>query len=372
MTESIYIHLPFCKTKCPYCDFASYAENDRSKFKNYLDALLKEIDLSAAKLTCKQKIKTIFFGGGTPSVHSAGEIKMISDKLREYFIFDASAEITLEANPGTVDKNHLQEFKDIGINRISVGVQSFDEGLLSKLGRGHSLNDTYRTLEDIIDLGFQSWNLDLIYGLPKQDLKSWYRSVDTALGFNPPHISMYALSIESSTPYGSMYKDSKHPDLPEEDILVDMYIKAHEKFEAQGILRYEISNWAKPGHEARHNLTYWRAQEYLAFGLGAHGFLNSIRYANTRNLAEYLNGHQYMEQKFINEDEHLEEEIMLKLRLREGLLLDAKISRRIDADKLEKFKKAKLIKQCDNNISLTTEGILLSNKVIGELLSGRI
>lgn len=368
--SSIYIHLPFCKTKCPYCDFASFAKED-AKRELYIDALCREIDLRMAEWQLADiEIKTIFFGGGTPSVHSAVELEQIFSKLKQYFKILKSAEITLEANPGTIDEVKLEEFLALGINRISFGAQSFDAALLEKLGRGHSVDDSIRfanVLNRHCGGRLASWSLDLIYGLPGQSLESWLATVDKALEFSPPHISAYCLSIEASTPYGQIYGDSSHKDLPPEDTLIEMYEFANHKFKEVGLQRYEISNWAKPGHEAQHNLTYWRAQEYFAFGLSAHGYIDSIRYANTRDLNEYLErALVQVQQNKISDQEKLEEKLMLGLRLAEGLHLDPELKQVINLAKLEEFKANGFV-EGQNLIRLSNKAQLLSNRVIAEL-----
>lgn len=387
MASSIYIHLPFCKTKCPYCDFASFAvannylSEDRSKYQEYIDALCKEIELRAPnnKQKDKQEIKTIFFGGGTPSVHNKEELAQVFKKLREHFVFADDIEVTLEANPGTIDKAKLEAFKGLGVNRISIGAQSFDAPLLEKLGRGHSLEDTYQVIQDIVDTNFESWSFDLIYGLPNQSLASWQDTVDKALSFNPLHISIYALSIEKGTPYGDIYKDSSHESLPQEEEVLAMYEYVHKKLEENKILRYEISNWAKQGHEAKHNLTYWNADEYYAFGLSAHGYLEGYRYSNTRDLAEYIStvntkpkalllGDENLNKRYINTAEKLEEQILLKMRLNNGLSLNSDAAKFLNKQSLELLLDQSFVEKFGDSIRLTTKGILVSNTVIANLI----
>jgi len=422
--KSIYIHIPFCKTKCPYCDFASYVSNQpansqllryadlsessltaqstpvlrdlqashlenfqtnlslkKNKYEEYTDALINEIRYRLPKKD-KTLISTVFFGGGTPSLHSKEEYQEIFKTLQEYFIFSDDMEITLEANPGTIDRNKLSELIEAGINRISIGVQTFDEVLLQKLGRGHSVEDSYQAIEDLKSLDLKSWSFDLIYGLPGQTIESWEATVDKALSFNPPHISAYALSIEEATPYGKIYKDSKHPDLPVEEAVVEMYNLAHKKFKEAGLERYEISNWAKPGDEAKHNLTYWYAEEYYAFGLSAHGYIDSCRYANTRDLKSYLesfseaqnnltsnfNFDHCVENNLIPEDEKLEEKIILNLRLNTGLEINEGIKHKINFESLEKLKTDGYLVDIAETIFLTDKAILVSNKVINQLV----
>lgn len=387
--KSIYIHLPFCKTKCPYCDFASFVEDETSKQQAYIDALNREIDLRLRDYDFESDlIETIFFGGGTPSIHNQKQLRQILDKLQQYFRFNKNVEVTLEANPGTIDLNKLIEFREIGINRISIGVQTFDEKLLQKLGRGHSVQDSFKVIEDIKNAGYNSWSFDLIYGLPQQDLESWNKTLDISLDLATPHISAYALSIEERTPFGAIYKNSYHQDLPNEDLVIEMYSLANEKFENTGLLRYEISNWAKANFEAKHNLTYWQAEEYFAFGLSAHGYIDRTRYKNVRELKNYMdffldsesmNKKVLTEQKYnlafseenfiIDNREKLEEQILLGLRLTKGLVLDQDTLKLINEDSLKKYLNQGFLEIIENNLRLTNKALMVSNKIIGALLA---
>jgi len=381
-TESIYIHLPFCKTKCPYCDFASFAGHNTQEQTNYIKALCHEIEFRMPKLRDKIPIKTIFFGGGTPSLHSQEDFQMVFDCLRKYFVFNEAIEITMELNPGTVNVSKLQEFQAVGFNRMSLGIQTFDEELLQKLGRGHSLADSYQAIKMIKDLNLKSWSLDLIYGLPNQSLESWADTIKQALSFEPPHISAYALSIETNTPFGEIYKNSGHPILPTEDLVVEMYQLAHSELQKQGIQRYEISNWAKINHEAKHNLRYWRAQTYFAFGLSAHGYLENQRYKNGRDLKSYLKTFAESEHNTTNNfdfdfcdevnsidpAEQEEEIILLQLRLAEGLELNDSLYRHLNKQALEAFIEQGFIKKNNKRIFLSDKAILVSNKIIADLL----
>lgn len=379
--QSIYIHLPYCKTKCPYCDFASFANFELDDINIYTKAICNEIKFRMN--SSDHQIKTIFFGGGTPSIFSHQDIEQILNTLKIFVDFDPQIEITLEANPGTIDLEKLQAFAQASITRISLGIQSFDKKLLDKLGRGHSLEDSYAAIENIKSCDFQSWSCDLIYGLPSQTLNSWITSLKEVVKYSPPHISAYALSIEPGTGYGKFYGDSKHPDLPSEDLVVKMYLEAIEFFAKNNLHQYEISNWSYPGHEARHNLCYWQAQEYYAFGLSAHGYVNNIRYQNTRDLHQYIKifGQEILNktEKFsfdyseksdlISEEMQIEEKILLGLRLNQGLYLSEKLKDKIHYSKLEFYLREKFLKFENQIISLTPKGFLLSNKIIADLIN---
>jgi oxygen-independent coproporphyrinogen-3 oxidase len=388
--SSVYIHLPFCKTKCPYCDFASFAgKNDLME--SYQQALFNEIDFRLEKffnnknLVLKPKLETIFFGGGTPSLHEPEFYDQIFTSLKKFFDFDSRVEITLEANPGTINVAKLSDYKQVGINRISLGIQTFNPSLLEKLGRGHSLDDSFNIIEAVKSIGFNSWSFDLIYGLAKQSVQDAIQDFRTAIDFDPPHISAYALSIEKNTPYGEIFKNSQHPDLPPEEDLISMYDLANEIFGSAGLNRYEISNWSKPGHESRHNLCYWFAHEYFAFGLSAHGYIDSCRYSNTRDLSKYIrdftqkpnstNDVFYLcqETNKIEEQEKFEEKVMLNLRLSKGLILNSALRKKLNEKKIKFFLDEgflNLKEQAPDTqiLSLTHKGLLLSNKIIADLL----
>ncbi len=381
--KSCYIHLPFCKTKCPYCDFASFTDNENDKYQKYFKALINEIQFRSQNLTTRPKLKTIYFGGGTPSIHNGADVKNILAALKKYYDFDQSIEITLEANPGTINQTKLESFLAAGVNRISLGVQTFSEELIGYLARGHTVSEAIEAIKIIKSLAFDSWSLDLIYGLPHQSLEDFSKSIDTALSFDPPHISSYALSIEPNTPFGSIYKDSSHKDLPQEDKVLKMYFLLNKKLEDAGLLRYEISNWASFGQESKHNLCYWLAQEYYAFGLSAHGFVDKKRYANTRNFddyqerflnikAEYTESGFFINQEeileLIDDNKALEEQIFLSLRLKQGLKLNAKIEEKINMAKLNSFCEQGYLSLKNRNLSLNEKALMISNKIIFELI----
>lgn len=394
--RSVYIHLPFCKSICPYCDFASYANKSTEVKAAYLAALKTEIravgDLLQSIFHCgaveainKFPIDTVFFGGGTPSIHSAKEIEEILNALKEYVIFNDDVEITLEANPGTVDLEKLQAFKDIGINRLSIGAQTFNQDILSKLARGHTVEETFEIIDLIKKVNFKSWSFDLIYGLPHQSLDDWKSTLKLALERGSPHLSAYALSVEPITPFGSIYGSSEHPDLAGEEALAEMYEVCNQMLKEGGLNRYEVSNWAKGGHESRHNLCYWKADEYLAFGLSAHGYLRGYRFAQTRDIEEYIRlftqpvdiiqkalrtGTIYEDYKFIGKKEALEEEIMLGLRLSSGLEKRNEILNLLNREKINTLISEGFILEYPDRFTLSEKGYFLSNGVISYILAG--
>ena len=394
--RSIYIHLPFCKSICPYCDFASYANKSAEMKATYLAALKTEIRAvgellgnifcnGGAESASKFTIDTVFFGGGTPSIHSSREIEEILNVLKEYVVFSDDVEITLEANPGTVDLEKLQAFKDIGINRLSIGAQTFNQDILSKLARGHTVEETFEIIDLIKKVNFKSWSFDLIYGLPHQSLDDWKSTLELALEKGSPHLSAYALSIEPITPFGSIYGSSEHPDLAGEDALAEMYEVCNQMLKERGLNRYEVSNWAKGGHESRHNLCYWKADEYLAFGLSAHGYLRGYRFAHTRDIEEYIRlftqpvdiiqkalrtGTIYEDYKFIGKKEALEEEIMLGLRLSTGLEKRNEILSLLNREKINTLINEGFILEYPDRFSLSEKGYFLSNGVISYILAG--
>ncbi|NQY78682.1 MAG: radical SAM family heme chaperone HemW [Candidatus Caenarcaniphilales bacterium] len=379
--QSIYIHLPFCKTKCPYCDFASFTEKNKDIQSQYLDALANEITsfFQTHKIDKDETlIKTIFFGGGTPSIHSGEEIANIIKRLQSHTIFDNEIEITMEANPGTINLDKLYEFKVAGINRLSIGTQTFNQKLLDKLARGHTVEDTFEIIELIKKVNFKSWSFDLIYGLPKQTLEDLEDTLDLAIKQGSPHISAYALSIETNTPFGDIYKNSYHPELAQETELAEMYKLLDEKLTNNNFERYEVSNWAQTKHECKHNLTYWRAEEYFAFGLSAHGYFKSHRFANTRELQKYmdiysdkitLSSDKYDTYTKIKEAEQLEEEILLKLRLKEGLYLSPQIKEKLNQEKLNYYQSQDYLEANNKHIKLKDKAFFVSNHIIADLLS---
>ncbi|MEP7137483.1 MAG: radical SAM family heme chaperone HemW [Chloroflexota bacterium] len=315
MNYSLYFHIPFCTHRCAYCDFNTYA-NQEDMIPAYVDALIQEINYSGQKLKDhetrgladeKTKVHTIFFGGGTPSLLSPLQFDSIFKSIRSAFTLTADAEITIEANPGTVSYENLLELRRIGINRISFGVQSANMEELRMLERTHDFFTVIEAVTSARKAGFDNLNLDLIYGLPEQTLQTWPTTVKRILDLHPEHISAYALTLEHGTPFGRWSSKGLLP-LPDPDLAAEMYEWASETLEANGYVNYEISNWAKdvkrqtlnvkpstfdvqcltPAFACQHNLQYWRGLPYIAFGAGAHGYANGYRYSNVLRIKTYI------------------------------------------------------------------------------------
>ena len=281
----LYVHIPFCATKCPYCDFNTYAKIE-DLMPAYTEALVAEIGLWGETLG-RPTIGTVFFGGGTPSYLPERQVGELMDAVRTSFELAARAEVTLEANPDDVTEYKLAEWLTQRINRLSIGVQSFDDRLLEMLGRRHSSTDAVRAYRAAVEAGFSNASIDLMYGLPDQTLEDWQRTLEQANALAPPHISMYCLTLENGTPMERWVGSGRLAE-PDPDLAADMYLMAQEVMEREGYGHYEISNWARPGFESRHNLVYWRNRPYLGVGPGAHSYLGAFRFFNIRSPAEYV------------------------------------------------------------------------------------
>jgi len=286
MNFSLYFHIPFCIHRCAYCDFNTYAGQEDS-IAAYVNALCKEIEFVGPRFPDSNKVHTIFFGGGTPSLLSPNQFELIFRSLHKHFALTKNAEITIEANPGTVSLEHLKKIRALGINRISFGVQSANSEELRMLERAHDFFDVINSVGWARSVSFDNLSLDLIYGLPEQTLPTWQSTVKRILDLHPDHISAYALTLEHGTPFGQWLSQGLLP-LPDPDLAADMYEWAGEAFESAGLVQYEISNWAKPSCECIHNLQYWRGLPYLGLGAGAHGYANGYRYSNVLRIKTYI------------------------------------------------------------------------------------
>ncbi len=283
MTEAAYLHIPFCRRRCYYCDFAT-SRGTADLIERYVTALCQQIrqyDPPAHPLT------TVFLGGGTPSLLSPVQMTTILTTLRQHLGIVATAEVTTEANPGTLSRSQLADYRAAGINRVSLGVQAFQDNLLELCGRGHGVAEVYQAIDDLMAVGITNFNLDLIFGLPEQTLADWQDSLERLLAIRPSHVSLYDLTIEPGTRFGLQYRLGDQP-LPSDETTVTMYLEARDRLTAAGYDHYEIANFALPGYQCRHNRVYWHNGEYYGLGMGAVGYQNRQRYEQPKYLAEYF------------------------------------------------------------------------------------
>ncbi len=371
---AIYIHVPFCRRKCSYCSFVSY-EHRETEIPAYLSALKKEL----VRRGHGEHVCSIYFGGGTPSLLPAKYVGDILSTISSLFTVDEAAEITIEANPGTIDQVYLTAVRKLGVNRLSLGVQSMKNTELALLERIHTVEDAKEAVRFARGSGFDNLSLDLIYGLPGQTLSDWQHSLDEALAMEPEHLSLYALTLEADTPMWRDMKEGSFPDI-DPDLSADQYELAEDILAAHSYGHYEISNWARQGQECRHNLTYWRNLPYLGVGVAAHSYLEGHRLANTKSLDKYLadSSGEFSPVPEINEEIspelELAETVILGLRLCEGIDADD-MQRRFGIDVLAHYRRqieamvgAGLLEQTDRHINLTRRGRLLSNEVFWRFL----
>ena len=367
----LYVHIPFCVRKCQYCDFLSGPSDEETKDR-YIEALLKEI--CAAEHTEDYEIVSVFIGGGTPSALKAEAIASIMRTLQEQFFFCEDAEVTIEANPGTVDLEKLTIYRNVGINRLSLGLQSTDAEELKLLGRIHSYEEFLKSYEWAREAGFSNINIDLMFAIPGQTGEAWRQHLYQVAELNPEHISAYSLIIEEGTPFAE-----QNLDLPDEDTEYQMYEDTAEILERYGYRQYEISNYAKQGYMCRHNAGYWQRREYLGFGLGASSLYGGMRFSNTHQMQEYLKESRNPDQirkdvTVLSRNERIEEFMFLGLRMTEGIS-EKKFEENFDVrlmdvygDILQKYEETGFMEHIETKWRLTRKGIHVSNHILADFL----
>ena len=398
----LYIHIPFCARKCAYCDFLSFAAPERV-YRDYMDKLMEEICGQGPNFQ-EYRVSTIFVGGGTPSLLPADLIMELFATLHENFDISLDAEITMEANPGTLTMEKLEVYRQSGVNRLSIGLQSADDKELKYLGRIHSYDSFLKSYQRARQAGFQNINIDLMSALPGQDVHSWKNTLKKVMMLRPEHISAYSLIIEEGTlfyerfgePQGSCACGAQTaaevaaraavmtlPDLPDEDTDREMYHLIREMMAAHGYERYEISNYAKKGYECRHNTGYWTGVEYLGLGLGASSYTYGYRYHNTEDLQEYLSLNLYeggaaaRDIEELTLEDKMEEFMFVGLRMMKGVSGSEFLDRfgqnmwNVYGDALKKLEKQGLIEVEAPVVRLTELGIDVSNVVLSEFLLDR-
>ncbi len=380
-TASLYLHIPFCHTRCHYCDFNTYAGILPLR-EPYVCAMLTEIEL-AGKMAqhadgTLRRSRTIFFGGGTPSMLSVEQISRLLDACFKAFAVDKDAEITLEANPGTLTQAQLEGLRAAGVNRLSMGAQSFDAELLKTLGRIHSPEEITQAVHHARAAGFTSINLDFMFGLPGQTMQHWRDTLERALALHPDHFSLYSLIIEEGTPFYTWTNEGRI--IPgDEDLCADMYEYADERLQQAGYMNYEISNWSLPGQHSRHNLTYWQNLPYIGMGAGAYSSFANRRFSNEREPLAYIKQLKAgrlpeVESEVISREQAMAETAFLALRTSIGLHLSTFEQRfaqplaQFVGDRLHLVEEAGLLEKEDGWLRLSKRGRLLGNEVFLRLL----
>lgn len=372
----LYVHIPFCVKKCGYCDFLSWCGTSEEK-ETYVQALLKEIE-SYREFARGYRVSTVFVGGGTPSVLEAGQMEGVLGNIQEVFELEKKPEITLEMNPGTVTEEKLQCYKENGVNRLSIGLQSVKNEKLEVLGRIHSYEEFLESYELARKAGFTNISVDLISSIPGQKLEEWKEELAALSALSPEHISVYQLIIEAETPFYEKYAEHEEL-LPDEEESREIYLWTGSFLKEQGYEQYEISNYAKPGKESRHNLKYWERGDYLGLGLGAASMVQNIRMSNTKDMKTYLERcgqpkTMREDVQFLEEARQMEEFMFLGLRKTRGV--SRKEFRRIFGQEMDMvYEKALhkclengMLKEHKDRVYLSEEGVLLSNAVLSEFL----
>lgn len=383
----LYVHIPFCKKKCEYCDFKSYAGKEKliEEYIKWLNYEIEEVG-EGNRLDYENGlddlaiVKTVYIGGGTPSFIESKYIVEILKNIRENFTLEDNAEITIELNPGTVDKDKLLDYKKSGVNRLSIGLQETHNHLLKSLGRIHTFEDFLNTYYLAREVGFKNINIDLMLGLPEQKIQDLKESINTIITLNPEHISVYSLIIEEGTPFYEKVINHKMK-LPDEETERKMYWVVKEKLEGSGYVHYEISNFAKKGYESKHNLSCWNQEEYIGLGVAAHSYTNGVRYSNIDTIEEYIANYKednetdnFVFHEKQNKESKMKEFMMLGLRKIEGVHIQDfknKFGENpifIYRKELEKLVKEDLLEIDGNMIKLTNKGLDLANLVWEEFV----
>ena len=372
--SSIYLHIPFCATKCYYCAFNTYTFH-KEEAKAYLAALRTEMELYAPEI---DPLQTVFIGGGTPSILSANALKQLFTDIHQYFQVTPDAEITVECNPGTVDSEKLNVMRDNGVNRLSFGLQAMQDDTLKQLGRVHSVAEFLQSYQLAREGGFDNINIDLIFALPDQTMEVWHHTLNEVISLEPAHISAYNLVMEEATPFYEWWQAGELR-LLTEDTEADMFQYTIDTLTAHGYDHYEICNFAKPNHFARHNLVYWNNQPCIGLGVGVCGYIKGVRYTNIRGIAPYIRKLSQCNKPIADTERmtgHAEkaETLMLALRKREGISLETYQNRFGEGievafeSMLKKWLDLQLLERTPTHLRLTPRGLFLANEVFIELM----
>jgi oxygen-independent coproporphyrinogen III oxidase len=369
----IYIHIPFCATRCHYCNFAT-GGYESELARRYTAAVREEIARAdASNNPMMRRVDTIYFGGGTPTTLTVEQISSLIETCRLRFDVASDSEITAEANPGSISQNYLEELRSAGLNRLSFGVQSFDDDELRMIGRTHSAEEAREAVRTARAAGFANVSIDLIAGLPEQKMETWRRNLEEAFALAPDHLSVYLLELYKDAPLLHRINRGELRAV-EDELTVEMYFALMDEAERRGFERYEISNWSRPGFESRHNLKYWTGAPYWAFGISAAGYDGHARWSNTRNIHEYLDkvesGQAPVAERIeLDDEDRQSENLFLRLRLKDGVDLDEHLRRfGVNAleryrDEIERLREAGLVELCENRLKISRAGAVLANEV---------
>lgn len=378
MSLSFYVHIPYCVKRCGYCDFNTYTPSElreggtlETVSGDYIDAVLREIEI--AQVTASGKVPTIFFGGGTPTLLPARDLGRVITAIKERWEVAPDCEITLEANPDSVDAAKLVEFLEAGFNRVSFGMQSAVPHVLAALDRTHNPENVSRAVHAARSAGFSSISLDLIYGTPGESLDNWSTSVDRALSLPIDHLSAYALIMESGTKLAAQIKRGELT-MPNDDLMADMYLFVDSQCKSAGLTWYELSNWSKPDHESRHNVAYWRNANWWGLGPGAHSHLDGVRWWNVKHPTAYKSAlfegrSPVQEREVLTVQQKSDEAVMLAIRMRDGIALSdlsqeqiAKVSGYCQSGHLDEARWR------EGALQLTPQGRLIADRIVRELV----
>ena len=373
MDISIYIHIPLCVKKCAYCDFTSF-EGRMAQKESYLKAVSCELRAQAAFFG-KQRVKTVFMGGGTPTLLSGDQVSFLMDELRASFELADDAEVTMEGNPGTLTEKNLAGYRAAGVNRLSLGVQSFDDGLLAAVGRIHTAAQAERAVQMARAAGFDNLNLDLMYGLPGQTVGQWEQTLGRAAALEPEHLSCYSLILEEGTPLFRQVQEKTCALLPDEDTLCRMDNLTAEMTKTAGYERYEVSNYAKPGRQCRHNIVYWECQPYLGLGCAAHSDMGGRRFYNSSSWTAYMNGCEHPFEDDGAQDERMFERAMMGFRMTCGMdaaRFERDFGKRPEdvwPQSIRRMTQGGLMERCGDRLRLTEHGMQVMNAILVDMLS---
>ena len=367
----IYIHIPFCIRKCNYCDFCSFPNSDGGLVSAYVDELIKRIESFSRKYG-KRYVNTVYFGGGTPTLMSAEDFERIFCTLRNCFDIADDSEITVECNPASIDERGLRKLRTIGINRLSIGLQSANTRELELLGRVHSFDDFCDTFYEARRAGFDNISIDLMYGIPEQTAQSFEETLKAVVTMAPEHISAYGLKIEEGTEF---YRNRDRIAFPDDDACAELYLLCCEYLAKNGYARYEISNFAKEGRESKHNLKYWQLDDYIGFGIAAHSCFEGERFGNSRDIKAFLRGDDiFCEAQRISDNDLISEYVMLGMRLANGIdtkefyELTKKEFKQVYPS-VEMYIKNGFMTEHESRVAFTTKGFLVSNTILSQMIS---